>query len=165
MSAIPETRDDAEYTEEHMHNRERWAGLRVPQTATQWADWATLAPFVIVSGNNTWGASTQIFGTADTPIFTGGKRGDFYRAVIIANTDNSLYRIRIIWDLVSAAAGVAAGRWTEFVFIRDSAAPQRKVFDIMSPKIGAGMMMWCECWNVTNLATISILFGVHEYDF
>jgi len=92
-------------------------------------------------------------------------RFDFARGIAIANTSNSVYRCRIIWDLVAAAAGIAAERWTEFTFIRDAAGQQRKIFEIRNIKIPVNYFVWGQCWNVTNLASIDFLFGIHEYDF
>ncbi|MDD4874430.1 MAG: hypothetical protein PHE15_05615 [Dehalococcoidales bacterium] len=165
IPAATNAMSETTYTEDHLHNRERWIGIRAPQTATQWADYATLAPFVFISGNNTWGGATQILGSADTPYFTGNLKFDFHRGLITANTQNTVYRVRIIWDQVASAAGIAAGTWTEFMFIRDAAGQQRKIFEMKSWKIPVGYFVWGQCWNVTNLASIDIFFGIHEYNF
>jgi len=158
-----------EYTEEHIHNRERWYGKRNPQTATQWSDGATLLPYRCISGNNTWGPDAndeaQLFGTADTPIFAGGRRLDFHRILILANNSNSVYRLRIIWGTGTIGDAIAAGDWSSFMFVRDSTSTQRKIMDMMSPKIFAATKIWMQCWNVTDDATIDFFIGVHEYDF
>jgi len=153
-----------EFTEEHFHNRERWIGLRVPQTSTEWADYATLAPFVLTSGNNAWGAAAQLLGSADTPHFTGYKWFDFHRALVVANSQNTIYRLQFIWSTVDAAKGISDGTFSEFMFIRDAASSQRKIFETWSRKIAVGTKVWGRCWNATNLATISLFCGLHEYD-
>ena len=154
----------AEYTEEHFHNRERWIGLRVPQTATEWADYATLNPFILESGNNAWGAAEQLLGSADTPHFSGNRRFDFHRALVVANSANTIYRIQFIWSTVDAATGITDESFSEFMFIRDAASSQRKIFETWSRKIAVGTKVWGRCWNATNLATVSLFCGLHEYD-
>jgi len=37
--------------DDHFHNVERWFGKRAPQTANNWADHASLAPYRAISGN------------------------------------------------------------------------------------------------------------------
>jgi len=56
-----------EVVEVHLHHKTHWYGIRAPQTVTQWADGATMTPYVATSGNNTWsgaGNEAQLFGTA-----------------------------------------------------------------------------------------------------
>ena len=107
----------------------------------------------------------KIFGTDDTPIFTGGLYFDFHRILIIANNSNSVYKMRIVWGTGTNVEAVAAEQYSEFMFVRDTTSTQRKIMDIMSPKIATDTKVWVECWNATNDATISFFVGVHEYDF
>lgn len=53
-ATLSDVQEEVEETEQHFHNIQRIAGLRVPQTATLWADFATLTPYVLTSGANNW---------------------------------------------------------------------------------------------------------------
>ena len=160
---------EAHYAEEHVHNKERWFGISADQGGEDWALQETLAPFIATTDANVWGTAgtdpAKVFGTADTPIFVGGKYFDFHRVLIVANTSASLYKLRFIWGTGTVAEGVAAGQYSEFMFIRDIASIQRKILEVMSPKIAVGTRAWVECWNATENATISFFVGIHEYAF
>ena len=71
-----------EYIEDHFHNRETWYGISADQSGSDWALQDTLSPFRATSDDNDWGTDgtdpAKIFGTSDTPIFSGGVRGDFH---------------------------------------------------------------------------------------
>jgi len=171
ITALETKVDDAmieiETIEHHFHNSEYWYGISANQTVNDWALQNTLSPFRATSGNNAWGTEgadpAKIFGTDDTPIISGGLSGDFHRILILDNSSATVYKLRIIWDPTSAAAGVTAGNYSEFMFIKEVADKNRKILDIMTPKISAGSKMWMECWNATNDATIDFFVGVHEY--
>ncbi len=160
---------ETEYTEHHLHNREIWYGISADQSGNDWALQETLNPYRATSGDNTWGTAgtdpAKLFGTADTPIFVGGERGDYHRILIIDNTSATVYKLRIVWGSGTNLEAVAAGQYSEFMFIKEVADKNRKILDVMTPKIAAGSKMWMECWNATNDATIDFFIGVHEYAF
>jgi hypothetical protein len=161
--------DNVGWIEDHLHNRERWIGLRAPVTGTQAADYATLLQFVLVSGNNTWGNAQALLKAADTPYFPGNLRFDFHRCLITANTSNTVYRVRIIWNKdnlggTGYTVGLANGTYTEFMLIRDSAAITRDIHEIKGLQIPVTWSVWGQCWNVTNMASLDCYFGIHEYD-
>lgn len=163
ISAI---KTEATFADDHNHNRSRVFGLRIPQTGTNWADPATLTPYVVTSGNNTWGASVQGLGTGDTPVFAGSVRFDHRRIVVTANSSNTVGRLRIIWGSPSQTdvQAIAAGQWSEEPYIRDSGSVQRGDFEFRLLQIPVGWKVWYQYWNATNLATISFLAGIHEYN-
>lgn len=161
------TYQESFFSDYHNHNRSRTFGLRAPQTGTNWGDPATLTPYVVVSGNNTWGASVQGLGTGDTPVFTTSKLFDPRRFLVVANTSNTVGRIRMIYGSPTQTdvQSIAAGQWTEEPFIRDSSAIPKGDFDFRVPLILCGWQLWFQYWNATNLASISFLFSIHEYSF
>ncbi len=160
---------DVHYTEEHLHNKERWFGISANQAGDDWALQDTLNPFIATSGNNIFGTAgtdpAKVFGPADSPLFAGGKNIDFHRLLVVANNSGSVYKLRAIWGLGTVAEGMAAGQYSEFMFIRDVQNTDRKIMDVMMPKIAVGTKVWVECWNLTDDATISFFVGVHEYAF
>ena len=156
---------EATFADDHNHNRSRVFGLRVPQTATNWGDPNSLNPYVVQSGNNTWGASVQGLGTGDTPIFSGSLHFDHRRIVVVANSSATLGKLRLIWGSPTQTdvQAIAAGQWSEEPYIRDSAGVQKGEWEFRAEKIPVGWKVWYQYWNSVNLATISFVFGLHEY--
>lgn len=159
--------EDIENTEHHFHNTERWFGLRVPQTATLWGDTATLAPYQLTSGDNTWGAWVQILGSGDTPTIAGRTLFDPHRLKFVAVSQNTAYRVQFAWGTGSAADALAAGQVTESPpIVLDSVNPQTAVSgaeDVKFGQLAIGTKVWARCWNATNSATIDFFLGEHEY--
>jgi competence protein ComGC len=160
---VTEVLNETEIIENHLHNTVRWYGLKVPQTATEWASATSMTPFQATSGNNTWGPALQVFGTADTlqdPLFTWG---DFNEILPVANSSATVYRIRFIWGAADNATAIAAGQWTEIMFIRGAADNNRKVMQVISPRIPITDKIWCQIWNATNNATLDFYVAAHGY--
>ena len=157
-----EVRHDA-----HFHNRERWFGKLGVQTATDWADPASLTPFVAISGNGDFGTDlndeAQIFGSDDTPFMVGQILFDFRRISIIDVSNATPYVLRFIWGTGTMADAEAAGQYTEIVIHQQTAAGQNKAQDLLSEKLAVGTKVWGRAKNVTNNATISFLVGSHGY--
>lgn len=155
--------EELEAFEEHFHNEELWFGISADQSGEDWGEQDTLTPFVATSGNNAWGTAgtdpAKVAGLLDS----GAGEGDFHRILVVANTSATVYKGRIIWGTGTVAQGVAANQYTEFMFIRDAVASQRKIFDIMMPRLPAGNRVWLEIWNATNDATLTFFVGAHVY--
>jgi hypothetical protein len=47
---VDKTTKDIDYTEEHVHNKERWFGISADQAGNDWALQDTLNPFTATSG-------------------------------------------------------------------------------------------------------------------
>jgi hypothetical protein len=173
---VKDSHKEAEFSEEHLHHYVRWFGKLNPQDATHWS--VSMAdhlaqPYQAISGNAVYGTDlgdeAQLFGTADTPFAT-MKRGDFNEVLIVANSSNTVYLLRIVWGTGTLADAVIAGQYTEFPFFRPAADNNRKVMEVVSKKIpvtvgGLPTKIWCQCQNVTDDATIDFFIGVHGYDF
>jgi len=146
---------------------ERWYGKLNPQTATLWADGATLNPYVAVSGDNDWGAGEQLFGADDIlpELGTGFSKGAFDMFLPVANTSDTTSRLRIVWGTGTLAAAVAANQYTELAYHKlaaNAVYTPRKIASTIIPFFIDGLptKVWAMHWNATNLATISFFLGV-----
>jgi len=153
----------AEQINEDLHIIERGYGMAsVPSSVNAIAD--SLNPFVLTSGNNTWGTAIPVVGSADTPIML-GTRGYHPRGIqTIDFNKTTVYKIRYAWG-ASYAAGVAAGNYIDFY---KGAAALNQDFtetNINMPVLPSGTILWAACWNATNLATFSFMIRIHEHDF
>lgn len=161
----------AEISEEHAHHICRWYGIRAPQTATEWASATTLTPYVCISGAGTWGAEAndeaKVFGTDDVLWDEDFSMGDFDEILFVANTSTTLYRFRMIWGSAaqSMADAIAAGQYSEALFIRGNTDNVRIPRVMKTELIGITAQIWAQCMNATDNATLSFLVGVHGYDF
>lgn len=161
----------AEITEEHMHHITRWYGIRAPQTATEWASATSLAPYVCISGAGTWGTDlndeAKVFGTGDVLWDNDLTMGDFDEILFTANTSTSLYRFRLVYGsaVQSMADAIAAGQYSETLFIRSNTDNVRVARVVNTQLIGITAQIWGQCMNASNNATLSFLVGVHGYDF
>jgi hypothetical protein len=167
---------DAEYTEEHLHHKAHWYGKRAVQTATLWADGATLLPYVVTSGNNTWSTDNTdfalLFGTGDvlTELGAGILGGDFNEILVTANSSDTPYKLRILWGTGTTAEAEAANQYSETMYMKKSTDSIRIVRNFTTPVIpitmgGLPIKIWMSTWNASNDATLSFLIGVHGYDF
>jgi len=144
--------------EKHLHNNEIWFG----SGAT--AD--SLTPYTIISGNNLFGTEVELLAPGDTPFVTGMTRFDPHRILPERIDTSSLYLVRLIWDAVSVAAGETARRYTTFPVFPTGVGSNvdGTVAEVIAKRMKSGVdYLWAKCKNVTNLAEIDILIGIHEY--
>lgn len=156
---------DAVEIEHHLHSRERWlAKLAVP-AGNKVTD-SGLTSFQIDSGNNTWGNAVLTLDTADTPVLAGKTYFDLHRLFFTATERSTVYRVQLIWG-ASAAAGVAAGTYSEVIYRPDASTPpgqDRSPIELQMPRLPAGSQVWARCWNAENTGTMDFMLGIHEYD-
>lgn len=179
---LSETLEEAEYAEEHWHNKVRWYTKKTAQTATAWAsplDGNLANVWRVISGAATWGVDgthdpatppsdeAYLFGTADTLTELGTLvYGDADKILVTANSSATLYLIRIIWGTGTMAAAIAAKQYAEFPYLRAVADNVRKIQDFKMPKVPvAGYKLWAQCANANDNATLDFVLGVHGYDF
>ena len=147
-----------EETERHHHNNEIWFG----GSATE----DSLSPYTLISGNNLFGTAVELLAPSDTPFVTGKTRFDPHRVMPIRIDTATLYLIRLIWDDVSAVAGESARQYTTFpVFPTGVGANiDGSITDVLARRAYSGTdYLWAKCKNVTNLAEVDIIIGLHEY--
>jgi hypothetical protein len=162
-------REIAEFAEGHQHQLRRWYGKRNPQTDVLWASATTLVlPYHCISGDSTWGAGANdealVFGSGDT-LEPGYLTGDFDQILVVSNNSATVYRIRFIWGTGSMADAIAANQWSETMYLRAVADNVRKVAVIQTPLIAINALIWAQCANATDNATLDFYVGVHGYPY
>lgn len=144
--------------ERHFHHDEIWFGA----TATE----DSLSPYTLVSGNNDFGAAVQLLQPSDTPFVVGMVRFDFHKIEVVDVDTASPYYIRIIWGSGTVGDAETARQYTTFpvtptgIGANVSGAPVP--FGCRRAVSGTDNV-WAKCKNVTNLAEVDILCGIHEY--
>ncbi len=156
-----------EELEAHFHGLERWFGISADQSGTDWALANTLNPFVLTSGDNTWGAAAKILGTSDTPAIDGMTKYDPHRFLVVTTSVDTIFKIRFIYGTGTSADAITAGQYSDLYVGYDSANPTtlpRQPWELNMIRLTcASHQMWAQCWNATNNATISLYVGIHEY--
>ena len=148
----------AEILENHHHNNEIWFGSGAVEDS--------LTPYTLVSSDGAFGVEVELLAPGDTPFVAGNTRFDTHRILPMRIDTGTLYLIRIIWDAVSAVAGEAARQYTTFpVFPTGIGANiDGTITDVLSKRPFSGVdYLWAKCKNVTNLAEVDIIPGIHEY--
>jgi hypothetical protein len=163
-ATVNEIKTEAEFTEDHIHSKNRALGKKNPQTATVWAELQSLNPFVVTSGNNDFGAAEQLIGSADTPFIVGELSFDCGDMLITATSATTPYIIRTIFGTVDAATAEAAGDFSEIQFMKESASGRATIVRIGMPAIVSGTKVWAKVKNASNGETISFLLNIHHYD-
>lgn len=155
--------------EKHFHTWERWLGQSADQSGNDWAA-DNLVPLDVISGNNAYGSDAddeaKVLGTADTPVVAGTTVFDLHRFLIVAVSQDSVYKFRIVWGTGTMADAITAGQTSEFMVKFDAVNPQQSAgipFPVKMPRLDAGTKVWVQCWNATDNATASFFIGLHEY--
>lgn len=150
--------------EKHLHNWERWIGLAaVPSGETHRFDIDSMTPFQMDAGNDTWGAWLQIVGSTDFPITAGMTKRDAHRFMISdVERDTTATRVQVAGG-EDADAAVAAGNYSEFMFIPLKNSSQLPVI-IMTGRASSATKGWARCWVAgQDTGTVDFFLGVHEY--
>jgi len=153
--------------ERHLHNWERWFGAAAaPSGETHVADriGTTSTAFQADGGDDTWGIWLQILGSSDTPSTTGMTKYDLHRLVLTATERTGIHFVQIAFG-DSGAAGLAAGDYTEFLFVPGTPQEVPAPLDVMDHRRDAGTKAWARVWAVgQNTGTVSFFIGLHEYE-
>jgi hypothetical protein len=151
--------------ERHFHVRERWWGSNGAATETNAIEANVDTPFVAVSGNDTWGTAIPICGTGDTPTISGDAKFDAH-LVLVTDTDHSTpYRFRIIYGNDTSAAAIAAGQYSEVMFITAGGPFASGVpAEIRMPRVTVGWKLWAQAWSATNGSNVDFFWGAHGYE-
>ena len=150
--------DQVEILGRHHHGHEIWFGNGAVEDS--------LTPYTLVSSDGAFGVAVELLAPGDTPFVAGNVRFDAHRVLPERISDGSLYLIRLIWDAVSVIAGEAARQYTTFpVFPTGIGANiDGSVADVLVTRAFSGVdYLWAKCKNVTNLAEVDIIVGIHEY--
>ncbi|KKN24531.1 hypothetical protein LCGC14_0893930 [marine sediment metagenome] len=155
--------------DQHFHNRERWFGISADQSGNDWAA-DTLNSFIAISGAGVYGADAsdeaKVFGTDDTPIFTGNVEYDIRRILVADVSVNTVWKVRFVWGTGTMANAITAGQTTEEMFLFDATNPQLSAgvpVDVRIPRVAVGTKLWMQARNATDNATIDFFVGAHGY--
>ena len=154
--------------ERHFHNRERWWGATGAPTETNAIAATVTAPFVAISGNDTWGTAIPICGTADVPVPSpDDDKFDCHRIMVTdLDDDTTPWRLRIIYGTGTSGDAITAGQWTE-IMVMTNAVPGNwagaSPVDVIMRRVDVGTKLWAQSWNDTNLEELSFFIGVHGY--
>ena len=97
-ATIDEILEEAEYTEHHLHNREKWFGdAAVPVGEDHVADrvGGTTTSFQLVAGNNDFGQWVQVLGANDTPVEAGKTLFDAHRYLVTTTNHFSTWTLLV----------------------------------------------------------------------
>ena len=144
--------------EHHLHNNEIWFGSGASEDS--------LTPYQITSGNNDFGTEVLILDTGDTPFRTGGMLFfDIHRLKAVTIDETSLYLVRIIYGTGTVGEAETAKQYTTVPLqkILATGTAQTSPVPVMKKRNPVGTKIWCKIKNVTNGATLDLIFGLHEY--
>lgn len=150
--------------EKHFHNRFHYWGATGAPTETNAIAATVTVPFVAVSGANTWGVAIPILGTDDIPAEAGDVKVDA-QTILVIDTDHATpYRIRIIYGNGTSADAIAAGQWSETMFITATGPFSSGVPVVIGmPRVTVGWKLWVQVWNNTNGSNVDFYWGCHGY--
>ena len=150
--------------EKHFHNRYRyWGAVAVPDEVNA-IDANINRPFVAVSGANTWGVAIPILGTGDNPVLATDIKFDAHELFVVDTDHATAYRMRIIYGTGTSAAAIAAGQWSEVMFITATGPFSTGVpVEVGMPRVNVGLKLWVQIWNATNGSNVDFFWGAHGY--
>ena len=150
--------------ERHFHSNERWASKLAAPAGNRVTEQA-MTPFTIVSGNNAYGAATQIMDIGDCEgLFPGAVHFDLHR-IFVSDADHTTpYRIRLSYGTGTQPDAITAGQYSTVMWRSDNANFDRGPLDIMMRRIDAASKVWVQIWNATNESEMDMFFGVHFYE-
>ena len=154
-------------TERHLHNRERWFSIAAPQTATDWGEQASLAPYRAISGNGVFGVDAndeaQVLGADDTPAIAGMFTFDCHRLLITAASTATDWVLRLIYGSGTMADAETDGQYTD---VMGQEAKKGFPIEVIMPRCNCGThKLWVRAENATDNATIDFFVGIHEYEY
>ena len=143
--------------EQHFHNDEIWLGAGAVQDS--------LTGYQLTSGNNLFGNAILLLDTDDTPIIAGRTDFDLHRIFITQISTATTMYIRLIHGTGTVEQAEAERCYTTVPFASSGLGSNLKgdPSNFIFNKVPVHEKVWARCKNVTNLATISILVGLHEY--
>lgn len=150
--------EEVEEIEGHIHNNEIWLGNAQTEDS--------LTGFTLTSGNADFGNEVLLLDTGDTPIVSGKKYFDLHRVFVTAISNNTPFYIRLIYGTGTVGAAESARQYTTMLVESSGVGSNISVTpsDVIFPHLAVATKVWAKCKNATNLATVAILIGLHEYD-
>jgi hypothetical protein len=167
---MPDGNERATYLEalvvdEHIHNYSVVFGVAAVPTATHFADVERLSPFTVTSGNGTFGAATNVLGSADTPFRARMTTFDPREIHAVSVSVATQWILRWIWGTASQteAQAEAALQYSNVIIqqavVTGISFPQ----EVRMYRLPSTSQIWVKGENATNNATLTFLFQIHEY--
>ena len=148
--------------------RERWWSAAAAPTEKNAIGKDLAVPFVATSGNDTWGVAIPVIGSRDDPAAKGTSSFHIHRINIVASSEDSTYMIRFLYGSTSLEEAAQAQRYTEKMVVATAAHPLAgggRALTIRCQELQSRHhKVWCQVWNVTNLATLTFFLGCHGHD-
>lgn len=168
QATLLSTLAEVEIVEHHFHSNHHSFGLAAsPSGETHRADLTNqVAPFVLTTGNNGFGAWVQLIGSSDTPIESGKGFFDLTEINITNTNDNAAYTIQFAaGESADLAAKVTAKDYTGRLFQRDTTQVTGGDRPLGMKRYASGTKIWARAAAVgVNAKTIAFyLNGIHEY--
>lgn len=153
----------------HFHHREKWFGLAASASGeTHTADriGPSIAPFVLTSGNNAFGSWVQLLGSSDTPVVAGNVYMDASRFLITSSSSTEPFCIQIaVGESADLAALVAAEAMSEVMYVASTNLFDEGIQQVATSNVASGSKVWARCICIgANAQTVSLYFGLHEYE-
>lgn len=160
LEAAEETLDEVKELEQHFHTVERWYGAS--------AVLASLTPYALISGNGIFGTEVLLLDTGDTPAIVGKTHFDPHRILVDDADKTTPYMIRFIFGTGTVGDAESAGQYSDLPFrkIISTGSANGSASPIKMPRLPVGTFkIWAKIKNATNLATLDLFIGTHEYPY
>jgi len=152
--------------DEYLHSNSIWFGIAAPQTATDWGERTSLAPFRAISGNGVFGADANdealVIGTEDTPLFPGRTHYSVHRMMVEAASNATPFVLRIIYGTGTMNEAQDAYQYTNFMMTDARKGASVPVY--MARCISGQTKVWVRAKNATNDATVDFFIGLHTHE-
>jgi hypothetical protein len=151
--------DNAYHTRYFFHNNERWFGAG--------ATLASLTGYSLISGNNAFGAETLMLDVANTPINPLMRFFDIHKIFITELSSVTAYMVRLLYGTGTCAEAETAGQYSDIPILTTGLGSnvRGEPSSVVHIIVASGTKIWGKCKNATNLATMNILIGLHEYEW
>jgi len=159
----------AEEIERHLHNLEKWFGIAtIPDGEIHVADRMVggIQPFILEAGDDDFGDWIQILGSADTPVIGDQVKFDAHRFMVMSTNSTNPYIIQVVsGESADIDSKIAAEEFTEAAYISASNNNDSGISEIMARRTDSAKKVWARCACIgSNGSTISMYFGIHEYN-
>jgi len=157
INGLDEHMRELEVIDNHLHNREIWFGNGAVEDSQ--------VVYTIISGNGAYGSAVELLGASDTPVIAGMLKFDLHRVFIRSYSNNNPFYMRLIWGQGTVGDAETAKQYTTFPLQVPSAGNRQgqAVPTLMKRRLAGLDTVWAKLKSGTNLASVELLFGVHEY--
>ena len=162
----PLTQQIFDAMDDHNHGDRRWWGSLPDSVVNDTnAIAATVGtPYIVASGPGEYGEAIPVVGKYDNPVLSHNTHFSLDRITVADPGNLRPWRIRFIYGETTVEDAVAAGYWTETMFIglgigavNLGSAP----ITIRMPMLPLGWKVWAQGWNAVHLTECEFFIGCH----